>query len=1600
MVRDDAAKTTTYEALFAPDSFGFEQFEIGQQFGFGVCVNDGDKDTPGQKGWSGWGPHMIVFGKTAPDAALVTLTGLEVLDSFSEDFNGEEINELISLDGTAAHSDDELKITEAANSQNGGMLLEDFTEGTPFSNFEMNFRLFMGNGTARPADGFSISIDNDLPTLASPAEEGAGSGMKICFDAWDSGGGDLAPQIEVFYGGESQAMQSFTGTTDVPEEDRFADEDGNLITLWDDNEWADVKISVIGGLLTLEFRGYTIFDSKIISSGVFEAPSWLFAARTGGANQAHYIDDLNITVFSSGGPLVTGFNGGPGGFSVAITDAEENGVDLDSVEVKFNGEAVDAAKSKTDGVTSIDYQLDTPLAAGSKHIAEVTYSDEKGNLKTLPLSFTVANYTLIPGGLKVSSDAKGESGFLVNMTQISTGQSGVGNLHGNQIASAERQLRGEYIDAETGEVYLNEADPDAFEGWSFYPVIVEVVNQNQDAPGEQGNFRDSNGYTDEELPGIPGWDGSTDGIAGEYVTILDLPKGSHKLGVNSDDGFHASFVTNFGDIQPLEVGKFNGGRGASDSIFEFYVAEAGLYPFRVLWFEGGGGANIEIFSFVDGAKVLINDSEVEGSIKAYTPNGATVEESVTERDSTTGRAYLAELNPSGFSTVPDASVVIVNGDETTLDEGSVKVTLNGEVVSHSIKKDGDKRIISFDVVNGKHTAMVEFAESNGNKRSAEWNFMLMDPIKAGDLNLLAHWSFDEDADATTVTDAVSGLSGELRRGAKITTDSLRGHALDTTAARNAYVRVDDGEFINLAGSIDQVTFAFWQKTQVRQNDSSFWAWSASSGSGNRGAQAHTPWSNGNIYWDTSGCCGGGDTRIQKAYSQNAADWNKWNHFAFVKLEDTKQIWINGELFHEGENTSPLKTDFDFINIMGDQNGNNSPTAQMDDFVVFGSALDAEQLADLMTGKLLGAKEVSDLIATQPVDVSAEANQSAEISLELANAAGSSVIWKKDGVQIGSGATISYGPLTSDDGGKIQATVLSAGGYQMSAEITLTVTPDVTGPGLVSAQGSRTMNQMSLTFNETMGDTSASKFSIAGLSVEDAELVSDRKIVLTTGDQTPGKVYTVSLKGVEDAAGNAVNTDTEVQAFVEATGFLWWDTWTGIGGAHPMENLTDNENYPDNPTASQLLPFLNTRYATGFQGNGNNNYGARASGWLVAPETGEYRIFLRSDDHGAVWISTDEDPENVELIAEETGCCKGFQVNDGGLSGIVELEKGERYYFEALLKEGGGGDWMMVQWRRPSEIDEDADDGEGAFGQAPWNDGGIDGRHFVNFIPPNAGGYGSGEYVMNGSVKTIEESTVYSEGIAPGSGEGLTVREFRGIGGGRLADNLFANAKWPNNPDWIGHADYFEWPQSGDINEPPAGNVQDNYATHVLGYVTPPSTGDYQFFVAADDTTALFLSTDEDPANKVRIAFEPQWNGVRNFGEAGRRYPINSDGLMVNGSDPIKLTKGKHYFIESITKEGGGGDNLAVTWIEAGDDLPANGALPIGGEYLSPWLTPAVDDTPPTLSVVRNADGTVTMTFEGTLQTAPTVNGPWTDVNAASPLTVPADQAAAFGRAKK
>ena len=91
------------------------------------------------------------------------------------------------------------------------------------------------------------------------------------------------------------------------------------------------------------------------------------------------------------------------------------------------------------------------------------------------------------------------------------------------------------------------------------------------------------------------------------------------------------------------------------------------------------------------------------------------------------------------------------------------------------------------------------------------------------------------------------------------------------------------------------------------------------------------------------------------------------------------------------------------------------------------------------------------------------------------------------------------------------------------------------------------------------------------------------------------------------------------------------------------------------------------------------------------------------------ISTDADPANAVKVAEQNGCCNNFTLEDGGLSGTVDLVAGNQYYVESLLKEGGGGDWMTVAWRMPSE---DIDSVPGG------NQDGISGKYFVGKVTVN------------------------------------------------------------------------------------------------------------------------------------------------------------------------------------------------------------------------------------------------------------------------------------------
>lgn len=158
------------------------------------------------------------------------------------------------------------------------------------------------------------------------------------------------------------------------------------------------------------------------------------------------------------------------------------------------------------------------------------------------------------------------------------------------------------------------------------------------------------------------------------------------------------------------------------------------------------------------------------------------------------------------------------------------------------------------------------------------------------------------------------------------------------------------------------------------------------------------------------------------------------------------------------------------------------------------------------------------------------------------------------------------------------------------------------------------------------------------------------------------------------AGETATVSVTVRA--TATG-LRLETWFGISG-DVLANLTNDARFPGRPDTVAALPTFESA------NNRADNYGARARGYITAPATGAYTFWIATDDHGQLWLSTNDDPANKALIASVTGWASSRQWTKfpSQQSAPVNLVAGQRYYIEALQKEGGGGDNLAVAWQGP------------------------------------------------------------------------------------------------------------------------------------------------------------------------------------------------------------------------------------------------------------------------------------------------------------------------------
>ncbi|MBT4275854.1 MAG: hypothetical protein HOD39_13035, partial [Verrucomicrobia bacterium] len=186
---------------------------------------------------------------------------------------------------------------------------------------------------------------------------------------------------------------------------------------------------------------------------------------------------------------------------------------------------------------------------------------------------------------------------------------------------------------------------------------------------------------------------------------------------------------------------------------------------------------------------------------------------------------------------------------------------------------------------------------------------------------------------------------------------------------------------------------------------------------------------------------------------------------------------------------------------------------------------------------------------------------------------------------------------------------------------------------------------------------------------------------------------------------------------------------------------------------------------------------------------------------------------------------------------------------------------------------------------------------------------------------------------------ITGRAWLDMGGTGLAD-ITGNERFPDGFDVEVYLPYFEWNPSpdGDIFVPANNAYGDNYAAQIMGYFHPPASGDYTFWLSADDNADLWLSTDSDPANKHVIAREAGWSNARNWDSVGGGSVVEDKTSASFGAtewpsgNTITLQAGEAYYIEAIVKEGGGGDNLAVAVEDPNGVIDPT--LPIPGEYLS------------------------------------------------------------------
>ena len=491
------------------------------------------------------------------------------------------------------------------------------------------------------------------------------------------------------------------------------------------------------------------------------------------------------------------------------------------------------------------------------------------------------------------------------------------------------------------------------------------------------------------------------------------------------------------------------------------------------------------------------------------------------------------------------------------------------------------------------------------------------------------------------------------------------------------------------------------------------------------------------------------------------------------------------------------------------------------------------------------------------------------------------------------------------------------------------------------------------------------------SVELQYAKQEIKLYLDVENFAAGDKFTVKT-APNICFNNLAEEELICDIFVERLPLLaQYYTSTVPDNATTLKKWVENGNLPDRTASMETcleIPTSSTAPVT--QGVA---YGAYVNGYLLPPVTGTYRLYLLGGYYNQLWLSTDETRENLRtsaFLVNNTSYAYDYRYSSGA-NKTVTLDGGKAYYFEMYYR-GSTTEYNDVNVQRPAlgwampgssivdgftpiseryftssldyqvNIPPTIDEQPKAVTATEWDDISIS-VQATGSAPMSYQWYKDGIAIEGAthsyySVNKVKESDTGVYTVKVSNAAGAVISESADV-----KINLFdpdaVQIWYYTDPQRTSVVDVRQYANTegvlpnmvtllGNSLEMERSNRYDHYGVMIRGLITPEETGEYRFYISADDQAQLWLSSDATPMGLGETAIA-QVTSARDI----RNYTYDNS----QRSEAINLTAGESYYFEVYMWNSSGDEHLSVAWAtpSMGNVVPTT---PIPARFLkNAWL---------------------------------------------------------------